>query len=180
MLHAEKKCRHIKSGRIPFSPDSSKWIRRAQVYRSILRFHAEKIRNQSTLKRVAMRCGICNLLSMHLSEVQAQLKVCKDKCNYFRKHGQKYRTRHLKDRLNIAKNKGEEQLEKRILAIIQGEKDRAYWRRLNYGMRKSHGRSAWVVSEKTEEQKSVEEAIWSNIHDDRFIWQNRHQYTKIG
>ena len=39
---AEKRCRRIKSGRIPFSPESSKWIRRAQVYRSILRFHAGK------------------------------------------------------------------------------------------------------------------------------------------
>ena len=40
---AEKKCRRIKSGRIPFSPESSKWIRRAQMYRSLLRFHAKKI-----------------------------------------------------------------------------------------------------------------------------------------
>ena len=69
MLHAEKKCCRIKSGRIPFSPDSSKWIRRAQVYRSILRFHAGKIRNRSTLKQAAKRCGVCNPLSMHLSEV---------------------------------------------------------------------------------------------------------------
>ena len=29
MKGAEKKCRRIKSGRIPFSPESSKWIRRA-------------------------------------------------------------------------------------------------------------------------------------------------------
>ena len=87
MLHAEKKCRCIKSGRIPFSLDSSKWIRRAQVYRSILRFHAERIRNKSTLKRAARRCRIRNPLSIPLSEVRARLKVCKEKCNYFRKHG---------------------------------------------------------------------------------------------
>ena len=43
-------------------------------------------------------------------------------------------------------------------------------------MRKSYGRSAWVVSEKTDDgniveyegQKKVEEAIWSKIHDERF------------
>ena len=50
---AEKRCRRIKSGRIPFSPESSKWIRRAQVYRSILRFHAGKIKNKGNLKRSA-------------------------------------------------------------------------------------------------------------------------------
>ena len=43
-------------------------------------------------------------------------------------------------------------------------------------MRKSYGRSARVVSEKTDDgniveyegQKNVEEAIWSNIHNERF------------
>jgi hypothetical protein len=30
--HAEKKCRRIKSGRIPFSPEASLWIKRTQVY----------------------------------------------------------------------------------------------------------------------------------------------------
>ena len=139
MLHAEKKCRRIKSGRIPFSLDSSKWIRRAQVYRSILRFHEERNRNKSTLKRAARRCGICNPLSIPLSEVRAILKVCKEKCNYFRKHGKKYRTRNLKFRLKIAQDKGDGQPENRILAILQGEKDRAHWRRLKYGMRKSYG-----------------------------------------
>ena len=43
-------------------------------------------------------------------------------------------------------------------------------------MRKSYGRSARVVSERTDDgniveyegQKNVEEAIWSKIHDERF------------
>ena len=53
MLHAEKKCCRIMSGRIESSPESSKWICRAQVYRSILIFHAKRIKNKSTLKRAA-------------------------------------------------------------------------------------------------------------------------------
>ena len=71
MLNAEKKCRKIKSGRIPFSPESSKWIKRGQVYRSIPRFHAGKIRNKGNLKRAARRCGIKNCLSISLVDVRA-------------------------------------------------------------------------------------------------------------
>ena len=187
ILHAEKKSRRIKSGRIPFSPDSSKWISRAQVYRSILRLHAERIRNKSNLKWSARRYRICNPLYIPFSEVRARLKVCKEKCNYFCKHGQKYRTRHLKVRLKIAQDKSDEQAEKRILAILQGEKYRAHWRRLNYGMRKSYDRSAQVVSEKTdagniveyEGQKSVEEAIWSKIHDERFYTAEKAPQSEI-
>ena len=78
--------------------------------------------------------------------------------------------------LKISQDKGDEQAEKRILAILQGEKDRAHWRRLKYGMHKFYGRSARVVSEKTDDgniieyegQKDVEEAIWSKIHDEQF------------
>lgn len=108
--------------------------------------------------------------------MRARLKACTEKCNYFQKNGQKYRTRHLKNRRKVTKDKGDEEAETRILVIISREKQRAYWRRLNYGMRKSFGRSARVLSntrdngsvEEYEGQEKVEEAIWSSIHDKRF------------
>ena len=105
MHAAEKKCRRIKSGRIPFSPEASKWIRRAQVYRSLLRLHAGKIRNRGNLKRAARRCGVEHPMNMSLTEIRSRLKVCKDKCNYFKKHGHRHRRRHLKSRLEKAKEK---------------------------------------------------------------------------
>ena len=120
-----------------------------------MRFHANRIRNKSTLKRAARRCGIGDPLSIPLSEVRARLRLCKEKCNSFRKHGKKYRNRHLKVRLKISQDKGDEQAEKRILAILQDEKDRTHWRRLNYGMCKSYGRSSRVVSEKTDDGNIV-------------------------
>jgi hypothetical protein len=45
MRHAEKVCRKIKCCRIPYSPEASIWIHRAQVYYSIIRWHKGKIRN---------------------------------------------------------------------------------------------------------------------------------------
>ena len=59
---------------------------------------------------------------MPLSGIKGRLKVCKEKCNFFRKHGQKYRTRHPKRRLEVTKEKRGEEAEMRILAIIKGEK----------------------------------------------------------
>ena len=56
--HVERKCLRINSGRITFSPDSLIYIRRCQVYRSIIRYHDGKIRNQRNLKRSDQRCGI--------------------------------------------------------------------------------------------------------------------------
>lgn len=176
MTGSEKRCRRIKSGRIPFSPESSKWIRRAQVYRSMLRYHAGKLRNRGNLKRSARRCGIENPFLLSLEEIRVRLKIAKKKCNYFRKHGHRYRRRHLKTRLDAAKSKGDEEAEKRILAILEREKQRSYWRRLNYATKKPKGRSARVVSEEIgdgeviehEGQAEVEQAIWNGIHHQRF------------
>lgn len=177
MTHAEKKCRCITSGRIPFSPESSLWIRRTRVYRSILRFHAGKIQNKSNFKQAAQRCGITNPLGLLLRVIRDCLAECKRKCNYFRKHGKQYRRKHLRNRLAIVQSCNNEEAEKRILYIIQREKERARWRRLNFSMKKRKGQSVTLVTAATEDgditehsgQAAMQEAIWLGIHDQLFF-----------
>ena len=136
MLHAEKKCWRIKSGRIPFSPEAALWIRRTQVYRSLLRYHKGLIRNRGNLKRTARRCGISQCFSIPIEGLLLRLKVCVEQCDYFRKHGKQYRRKHLYKCLQDAKEMEDNATEKEILAIIQREKDRSFWRRINYTMGK--------------------------------------------
>ena len=50
MAHAEKKCRNIKSVQIPFSPESTLWIKRRQTYRTLMGYHARKKMNKGNLK----------------------------------------------------------------------------------------------------------------------------------
>ncbi len=50
MKHVANICRKLKCCYIPFSPEASIRIRRAQVYYSIIKFHKEKIWNKSNLK----------------------------------------------------------------------------------------------------------------------------------
>ena len=73
----------------------------------------------------------------------------------------------MKNRLKVAQDEHNEEAEVQSLAIIQREKDRAYWRRLNYGMKKTRGRSTRIVSEASgdgavreyEGQEGVKEAV---------------------
>jgi hypothetical protein len=172
----EKKCRKIKSGHIPFSPEASVWIRRRQVYESILRYLQGKIRNKSNLRRSALRCGIKRPFSLSWVEVKERLKVCEEKCEYFCKHGHAYRKRHLQNRLSIARANKNKEAEQKILAIIQRERERAFWRRLNYTMSRRSGKSIRMVQVKQNDgttreattQREVQEAIWSEIHGKRF------------
>ena len=174
---AEKKCRKLKSGRIPFSPEASIWIRRKQVYESLLRYKLGKIRNRSNLRRSAQRCGIDSPLKLSWNEIQERIRICEEKCDYYLKHGHSYRRKHLQRRLSAARAKNNREAEKRILEIIQRERERAMWKRLGNAMAQRKGRSVRVVQRVGEDgltqeastQSAVENMIWDEIHSKRFF-----------
>jgi hypothetical protein len=141
MLNAERKCRRIKSGRIPFSPEAALWIRRTQVYRSLVRYHDGLIRNRGNLKRTARRCGIERCFALTMEDILLRLKVCLQQCDYYRKNDKHYRHKHLNDCLSRARDKEDSVKEKEILEIIQREKDRSFWRRINWAMGKARNGS---------------------------------------
>jgi hypothetical protein len=163
-------------GRIPFSDKSAMWIRRRQVYHSLLKFHRGKIHNRANLKRAARRCGINRALQLSVRSIQKRLKECEKQCEYFTRHGRRYRRKFLERRLSVAQIKGNEKAAKEILAIIEREKQRAFWRRMNYSMKARKGNSARIVQVQDEDggiiehttQEAVENAIWQEIHGKRF------------
>ncbi len=91
MHYAENKCQKIKSGQIPLSAKASLWICCMQVYRSLLRFHSGRIKNQGNLKGAARRCNILEVMSFSIKEIYLHLKACVEQCDHFRKHGKYYR-----------------------------------------------------------------------------------------
>ncbi len=95
MRNAEKKCQKIKSGRIPYSPEASVWIKWTQVYRLLLKYHDGRIRNRGNLKRSAQQCGIVDAMSISREEINARLNTCIKQCDHFCKHGMLYRRKHL-------------------------------------------------------------------------------------
>ena len=58
MINAERKCRKIKSGRIPFSPEAEKWIRRVQVLKSLLKYGHSRKGNQGNLNEQHTEQGL--------------------------------------------------------------------------------------------------------------------------
>ncbi len=177
MKNAERKCRRIKSGQIPFSPEAAKWIRRLQVYRSLLRNVRGGTCNRGNARRAALRAGIEFPFSLSEAEILARMEVCSTHCEYYQHHGAAYRKRHLNDRLEKAKETGDETAETQILGIIKREHERSFWRRVKYKLGKQTGGSVQAVqivdgegnTEVFSTQAEVHEAIWSNIHRQRFF-----------
>jgi hypothetical protein len=103
--------------------------------------------------------------------------ICKEKCNYLRKHGHRHRQQHLTSCLEAAQDREDENAERHILAIIKREKDKAFWRRLNYALGK-HVRGQSVRTVQVEDgiggvldfqtEETVQEAIFNEVHRKRY------------
>ena len=167
-------------GRIPFSPEAVLWITRMQVYsRSLLRYHQRRIRNRESLHWTARQCKILNCLQIPVESLLQRIEVCHEKCNYFWKHGRCYRTKHLHSYADAARDKGDYKKEQEILNIIRREKDRSFWRRMNYSMGKKRGaRPRRVLVENPHREgelleydtrHTMQEVVFNNVHRKRFF-----------
>ena len=132
MIHAERNCQKLKSGRICFSPESVIWIKREQIYRSLVEYKHGRTKNRGNLKRAARVQGIKKPFQISLAQLRIHLEVCEERNDYFRQHGARYRKKHLLDRAGKAREEGREEAAVKILAIIKREQDQSFWRRLNY------------------------------------------------
>jgi hypothetical protein len=173
MKHPKKKCWRLKSGRISFSPEAWLWIRQCQVYRSLLRWHAKKVRNWGNLKCTACQSQINAPFQLSVEEIKLRLKMCKEKCNYFCKHGNRHCHQHFNQCLEAAQEWEDKVAECQILAIIQREKDGLFWHWLNFAFGKHIcGRSVRAVQVEDgfggvldfDTKDGVQEAIFNEVH----------------
>jgi len=102
MRHAEKICRKLKCCRIPFSPEAALWIRRVQIYYSLLKYHKGKLKNRGNLNQAARRCNIPNPFQLSIQEITQRLIICKKECAFYQEHGKGFRQKHLNRRKQIA------------------------------------------------------------------------------
>ncbi len=142
----------------------------------LLRYHAGKICNQGNLNQTARRCNIPDAFSLSIQEIYFRLKACISKCKYFRKNGRYYCRKHLYNRLDATKEKEDKEAAKQILAIIQREKDKSFWRRMSYSLGKPRGGACFRVQveqadgtvQEYSSQDNLQGAIWRNIHKKHF------------
>jgi hypothetical protein len=81
---------------------------------------------------------------------------------------------HLLKQVKLAREEGRNKAATKILAIIQQEHDKSFWRKINYIRRKVKGASPTIVQvpqngkddqvDEFSTQATVHKAIWANIH----------------
>jgi hypothetical protein len=63
-----------------------------------------------------------------IQEIYYRLKACLGICDYYQKYGQYYTRKHLYACLEAALERENEEAARQILAIIQREKDKHFWK----------------------------------------------------
>jgi hypothetical protein len=82
------------------------WIKREQIYNLLVEYQPGRYKNRRNLKRATKRRGIKKPFQTSLAELKMRLEVCKEQNNYFRKHGARYRKKHLLQQPETAREDG--------------------------------------------------------------------------
>jgi hypothetical protein len=117
-----------------------------------------------------------------INDIKLRMLICKEKCDYFRKHGQCHWQQHLTNCLEAAQEREDDIAKRNILAIIKRKKDKAFWRRLNYALGK-HVRGQSVRAVQVEDgaggvldfdtKEAVQEAIFNKVSPSNITSQRR-------
>jgi hypothetical protein len=116
-----------------------------------------------------------------IAKILLRVEECKCKCQFYQEHGKRFRAKHLTQRLCLAQEKGDKEAVEKISTIIQRERQRAFWRRLNYVTGKKRTRSATSIQVpepsglvmELNTQEPVEDAIFSEVHGSRYTLANK-------
>ncbi len=85
-----------------------------------------KNRTRGNLKRTARKNGIKHPFKISMAELKTRIEVYKERNNYFRKNGHRYRKKFLLQRTDAAREDGREEVAAKIMAIIKQEQDQAF------------------------------------------------------
>lgn len=175
MVNAERKCRKIRAGTIPFTPETAAMIRRLRVFQALLRMQLGHKVNLGNLVRTARRHNVESPLSLTVEQIKVRIKACKEELVAAKAVGWSDRRKMLLQSAQDSRDRGEDIAAEQILDIVQREKDRSFWRKMKYTMGKQHGHSVSMVQVQDgsgiiehSTQEAVQSAIWEEIHKKRF------------
>ena len=166
MQMAEKRCRRLRLGAVPYSPELAAAGLELKLWRLVVRHKQGKNVNSRYIRRTTQQCGLSQVLRKSLDEAQQHLRNAKITYSKIKRNAYTSRHNFLQDRMNKATST---KACKEIAHIICTEESRLSWRAINRsrGKRAQKGISAIEVQingvkTKITDQSEVESAIMNN------------------
>ena len=169
MIHAEKKCRKLGLGMVPYSPVVLIWKNLRDVWSLVIRFHKGYKINSAIIKRKAKKSNIISPLSSTLESATATKQKCATEFERLCPLAGKYRRQFLYKLAKEAEDLVNKKKATEIKGIMKREQVRNKWSQTNCALKKRYEKSIGTVTIESEEktiildtQIPLEDAIISN------------------
>lgn len=168
LMHAaENKCRKIQNRYIPYSPVVGIWTKRLHIFRWIQRYKKGGKCNVTNLYRACHTNDIPLPCSMSLDEVQANEFACIAKLDELRKSAPELRVEHLQKRLDVAKQRKDDDSVAAIMQILKKEFEQKKNKRLHTAFGKQRGLPAAQLGVRSELSPDGEDEVNDEIFSER-------------
>ena len=166
MRHAEKRCRHLFTGEVPFSPEVAEAGNLVRLWSLVVRYRRGRNVNSRYKRRMAKKCSLKGVLKTPLATARRRKKQAWKQYNKCKKHARRLRDTFMWKKVEEAVTPAEQ---KRLKNIIKHEETRQSWGAINRARGKSgqQGVSSVQVQQdgdwvNLDAQEDVEEAIMQN------------------
>jgi hypothetical protein len=148
---ADKHCRKLKMGNVPFSDEYNKITNTMELWNAVVTKKRRCKYSMSKLRRLAKKINQANPLHCTLEEAQAKLESSKRQYWEFKKHARSSRDTFLEQQSKaIAKDKGQD-ASNILKQLITRERQRESSRRIKYTLGKLKGGGVTRVEVETEQ-----------------------------
>ena len=166
MRMAEKRCRKLRMGAVPYSPELAKAGIQIKLWSLVVRHKRGKNINTRYIRRIAKQCELRSVLACTLETAITNHKAAMKIYTKLKRDALNLRRNFLNDRVNNATT---EKAKREYTQILMHEESRRCWRAINNsrGKKPQNGISAVTVKEndswkRIDTKEEVEEAIMSN------------------
>ena len=166
MRHAEKKCRKIRAGTVPYSPQLAEAGAKIKLWSLVIRHHLGSNINTRYIRRVAKKCKIKRALSCSLATARMNKMAAEANYKKLKKSAYRLRTEFLHHLIEMKPNT---KARRAIRMILKHEETRRAWRIINKGRGKEQLNGVSAVQIKTNNDWTtvttrieVEKAIMDN------------------
>ena len=166
MRMAEKRCRKIFAGEVPFSPDVANAGLKIKLWQLIIRYRRGRNINSKYIRRIAKKCKVKGALRCSLTEAKKRRSIAWKKYNKLKKQARRLRDEFLRRKVDDALTTKEK---KQISAMIKHEDTRRSWRAINKARGKATQKGVSMVevtnngtTTQVTAQPAVEDAIMEN------------------
>jgi len=168
MKAAEERCHKYKQNHVEWSPEFGVWKRRQRLLYRVGKYLRGKVKDSRNLIRDCLKKKICDPRLMDQELLKVELFLCKKKMQELKASAPADRHEHLKNRLQVHRESGNEKAIADVLRIMRREANDKRFKRLRWTNKPNQGGAVYDVRIKQGDntvEVNTEDGIFTHVSE---------------